>query len=516
MTHPHIFVIHADILNLNCHAWMLPTDARLKINEVWLKADCLLRERALAARPDGFGFDELSFPVPLPKEGYEDQPVPIAVSVPSDNQWNDNAVHSRVRSFAESAVRVLEQRELGRRRPLLAIPFFGNAGGAVQGLARQVQRLLHACSVAAEERDLDITLVFKDPAAYALAQTHRRSSPSAFWPELEDSELTKATRLGERAARGDIVPFLGAGVSVSAGAPSWSDLLDELTAELALTPQEADGLKKLNPLDRAGVIESFYSNQGLQPNFREKIVNAVDRPRYGLAPALLAVLPSEGAITLNYDKLFEDACVDAGRPRFVIPHEPRTSDRWLLKLHGSVKHTDSIVLTRDDYLGFNASREALSSLVKAHLITHHLLFVGFGLSDDHFYEIVHDVRRAVPQKTHGTHMGTALTLFTDSLQSRAWNGDLDVIPMAETSAERTDLKGAGRRLEIFLDAMMAYAAQSHRYLLADKYGDSLSASDLELRKDILLLVEKHDSASPTPAWERLKSILVADFGLSPR
>jgi hypothetical protein len=110
--------------------------------------------------------------------------------------------------------------------------------------------------------------------------------------------------------------------------------------------------------------------------------------RYGLAPALLTAIDSEQALTLNYDRLFETAPEDAGAPRSVIPggHEGE-HERWLLKVHGTVDDPASIVLTRDDYLGFDSSRLALSSIVKATLATRHLLFVGFGLADDHFHEI---------------------------------------------------------------------------------------------------------------------------------
>lgn len=94
--------------------------------------------------------------------------------------------------------------------------------------------------------------------------------------------------------------------------------------------------------------------------------------RYGMTPALLASLGSREAIPLNYDELFETASADAGVPRTVIPDGARENDHWLLKLHGSVKNPESIVLTRDDYLGFNTSRNALSALVKATLMTQHL------------------------------------------------------------------------------------------------------------------------------------------------
>jgi hypothetical protein len=112
--------------------------------------------------------------------------------------------------------------------------------------------------------------------------------------------------------------------------------------------------------------------------FNEAVANAVRLDRYGLAPAMLASLRTEQAITLNYDTLFERASSNANDDRRVIPDDGSisTSDKWLLKLHGSVRRPESIVLTRDDYLGYSANQEALSAIVKANLITHHLLFVG--------------------------------------------------------------------------------------------------------------------------------------------
>ena len=97
---------------------------------------------------------------------------------------------------------------------------------------------------------------------------------------------------------------------------------------------------------------------------------------YGITPPLMAALDAEQAITLNYDRLFAIAATDAQRPRRVIPGQSSGEERWLLKLHGSVDESSSIVLIREDYLGFNADRAALSSLERATLMTRRLLFVG--------------------------------------------------------------------------------------------------------------------------------------------
>jgi hypothetical protein len=215
-------------------------------------------------------------------------------------------------------------------------------------------------------------------------------------------------------------------------------------------------------------------------------------------------VPSEGAITLNYDGLFEKACGDAGEPRFVIPNESGQG-RWLLKLHGDANRPETIVLTRDDYLGFNANREALSSLVKAHLMTHHLLFVGFGLADDHFHEIVHAVHRALPEGGK-RELGTAIMVAADGLHAKAWEGRLAMVRMTPDPVAKADFGVGARRLEIFLDAMMAHTTQEHTYLLAEKYGDSLASQDRELREDLLTLVAKH-GGSDSPAWAVVRTAL---------
>lgn len=181
-------------------------------------------------------------------------------------------------------------------------------------------------------------------------------------------------------------------------------------------------------------------------------------------------------------------------------------DNWLLKLHGSVSEPSSIVLTRDDYLGYQSNKDALSALVKAHLLTHHLLFVGFGLADDHFHEIVHDVRRALPPGTaKRRELGTVLSLFDDPSQELVWSGVLDILPMSATAPPRgagasttqTAMDAAGRELEIFLDMMASYAADNHSYLLAPAYDQRLTDSELRLRENLLSLAREprtHDTA----------------------
>jgi hypothetical protein len=167
------------------------------------------------------------------------------------------------------------------------------------------------------------------------------------------------------------------------------------------------------------------------------------------------------------------------------------------------------VLTRDDYLGFSANGEALSAIVKANLITHHLLFVGFGLADDHFQQIVHDVQRALPDNADRVERATALTMRVDHLDEVLWGKRLTLISMGGKSIEDDDVAtaSAARRLEIFLDALLAYATDSHSYLLDDDFESSLADDQRQLRTEVLAfagaLNETHRSDAAWPVIERM-------------
>jgi hypothetical protein len=433
MTQPHVFVAMADILNLRCDAWLLPTDFRVTIEQHWLKAHPNLRTIAAASASTDFR-DGSALAEPV-RPWDPALPFPIMTAVPDDGGWSPAVVAERLEAFVRTALSAIPAPLDHRPYRLLALPFFGTAGGgAGNHLGAALRAILGASADLAARYDVDIVLVLRDKAAFSLAQKLRREAASvSSWPSLGDHLQEKARSLGQIAQARHLVPFLGAGVSVSAGAPSWGQLLDTLRAGIDLKEAQAGAFQGLNLLDQAGVLEQLYADQyGSRAAFGKAVAKAVDLPRYGLAPALLATVPSTGAITLNYDRLFESACRDAQRPRTVMPENiPAVGTDWLLKLHGSVTQPDSIVLTRDDYLGYNSNRDALSALVKAHLLTHHLLFVGFGLADDHFHEIVHDVRRALPNDASMDHkMGTVLSLFDEPLQTLVWTGKLEIHSMS--------------------------------------------------------------------------------------
>jgi hypothetical protein len=353
-----------------------------------------------------------------------------------------------------------------RELPLLALPLVGagKGGGAAQA-GKIVLELLPALYGFTREHPIDVALVMRHPAQYTAAQAERSLRGDAAWPsELDKGLRAKVDELANRAFRQELVLFLGAGVSQSAGLPSWNTLLDNLAdKDLAGTGD----FKKLDALDKARVIQQRLPEDR---SLGRMVAENLRSEHYALAHGLLAALPVKEVVTTNYDQLFESASEAIRQKPDVLPYETVTGDRrWLLKLHGCVSRADEIVLTRQDYLRFDTRHAALAGLVQGLLITRHLLFVGFSLDDDNFHRIADSVRRAVQRQP----FGTALSVAGNPLLREVWSKDLDWI-------EFGGLPGSARQLEVFLDRLAARTSAMH-HLFSRAYRPILSPSERNLR-----------------------------------
>lgn len=181
------------------------------------------------------------------------------------------------------------------------------------------------------------------------------------------------------------------------------------------------------------------------------------------------------------------------------------ADRWLLKLHGSVTKPDDIVLTREDYLGYGQRRAALRGIVQAMLITRHMLFVGFGMSDDNFHAIAHDVRQALRSGERNQPMdpfGTALLVRERTLFDKLWKNDIAALALAP---EASDMGVGARRVDLLLDFVLAEAESALTYFMDPTFTDLLSPEERGLRSALLELGQlPHDTS---PVWLALTDFL---------
>lgn len=487
----HLFVVNGDLTKIACDAILVPTDEVFNITPAW--------EGFLAGRD-------------LPKS-WNDAVVIQLKSLPREPHiWLGNAgqvgddadftvFEPIIEEFIAKAVPALRTRSDDDRiyawpKCRLAVNVIGiGKGGASNRKGELVHALLLALDRIASEHDVDIVLVAYGDKHYAACQRARRQVVSdrplsKVWrfdekanPHLESC----AHRLAKAAIDSQLVLFIGAGVSIGAGLPSWGDLLRTVALGGGVDPEIVKLLRDKDYRDQATLLERWLgAEDGLKTRVKTELSQA---QRYSLQHALLASLPSKEAVTTNFDQLFETAAEAGGRELAVLPANPSNADgRWLLKLHGSVDAPDNLVLTRSDFLNMPRQYGALLGLVQGLLLMRHMLFAGYSLQDEDFHELMYEVRAARGDAIAGASNATVLTLSDDGLERQLWENDLAIIPMVAGPVADEDKSAAARQLEIFLDLVGHLSTTSANFFLDTTY-KSLSKDEGPLRDTLIELAD---------------------------
>lgn len=472
----HLFVLRGDLTRLACDAWALPTDGGLNIEPYWLEGVPGELRQALRLPPEGWGERRVA---PAAR-WLPDAPRPWLLNVVGSFTRLAEALDEFVAGASQTAPRY------GRERPLLALPLLATGRGGAAGIKGElVQRLLDILYGLLDRYEVDLALVTHTAAAFTAVQKARPQ------PALRPAQQ----KLAEHARRGELVLFLGAGVSMAAGLPSWAGLLAGLAREAGL---ELEELARLDLLDQGSILQRRL------PDLSQRIAAHLSATRHhALLHGLLASLPVGEIVTQNYDRLFELASAGAGRPLAVLPYQPSRAggQRWLLKMHGCVEHPEDIVVRREDYLRYAQTRAALRGIVQALLMTRQMLFVGFSLTDGNFHQVIDDVRLAVREADEP--FGTALFLRPGRLLEELWQDELEVLDL-ETP----------RQLEIFLDGVLAGATSIAEHLLDPTFGALLSPEEKEVR-DMLTSLQVSPEARRTEAWAEVQRLLRRLGGYQP-
>ena len=223
--------------------------------------------------------------------------------------------------------------------------------------------------------------------------------------------------LQEGVRAGSLIPFVGAGVSMSIRGhdgrrvfPSWTELLRRAATHLRDEGKELDAASVdecLNTSPPALLKAAELARLGLPgcawPRFVKTALdvrrNQVDDESLALAQAIWRV-GSRRIITTNYDRVLTWACPESDDCRLLDHDAPAElaelgrapAERpTVWHLHGSIDNVGKLVITPEGYDRLyprdNASRhEAAIVVLRNLLINANLLFVGFSFADDRFVE----------------------------------------------------------------------------------------------------------------------------------
>src|SRR5215217_960867 len=230
----HVFVVPGRLESLRCDDVLVSTDARGDVGESWWPVFGW-SQAAGRKRRRSFGPFPVGKRVFLAEDGDRDAGEPrrwladVGGYAGKEVGWLLDGVREALTAAAEH-----EARPVGPKRRI-ALPIMGVAGGGydqqrgavIHGLLEETQRV-------AEKYDVDVVLVAKNLSDYSACQSLRQSDHDR---PLADEHEAKAQQLANLAQAGSLAVFMGAGIGMAAGLPSWDDLLRELAARLHVDPE---------------------------------------------------------------------------------------------------------------------------------------------------------------------------------------------------------------------------------------------------------------------------------------
>lgn len=209
----------------------------------------------------------------------------------------------------------------------------------------------------------------------------------------------------------NVVPFLGAGVSIPSGYPGWTKFLWDLQAESHVKEDDLELL--LNSGDYEGAAQLIYDDLG-SALFNKQLQECFDRncTATGAINLLPLVFPYSNVITTNFDKLLEFAFSgqSQGFDQVVLGTNLEealrilsTGGRYLLKLHGSCESIANRVLLHGEYEQAYGDSGVVKRFFSRFLFGKSLLFFGCSLLTDRTLRTMEEVVAAEGAHTLPQH-----------------------------------------------------------------------------------------------------------------
>ena len=195
-----------------------------------------------------------------------------------------------------------------------------------------------------------------------------------------------------------LVIFVGAGVSANSGIPTWGELIEKIAAKIEYDrcsyckckketcPEEECGFRNhYSQEEFLRIPEYFYQSVGPEEYYRfVKSALQSDNGSNAIDDEVFRVYPHH-VITTNYDSLLENSS-EANTQKYSVVYEDRgllanASDQYIIKMHGDLEHSGTIVLRETDYTVYEQNHPLISTFIKALLVNHTFVFIGYSLND---------------------------------------------------------------------------------------------------------------------------------------
>lgn len=203
---------------------------------------------------------------------------------------------------------------------------------------------------------------------------------------------------------GNVVPFIGAGLSALSGFPSWRNHLRQQGRTAGIVSSHLEGLLAKGHYEK--VIEEIEEKRG-----RDVFINEIRDvfSRTGSIPDAIwriTELFNDTVITTNYDRLVEHAYDTGEKDAFQIINgmnaleNPIAGRVSIIKLHGDIQDPQRCILSKNQYDEVYGADELDMSRQIPKLLSYHyrnssLLFLGCSLNNDRTVEVFTTVKNSM-------------------------------------------------------------------------------------------------------------------------
>lgn len=195
-------------------------------------------------------------------------------------------------------------------------------------------------------------------------------------------------KIQELYTRGAIIPFVGAGMSMPSGYPSWTTFLYDALNDTNIPKEAFDALISNGEYEEAAQLLFDNLPHGI---FLERVENTFDElPKPSGPIQRLPALFQSAVITTNFDRILAKCYTDAGIPfeeeligadAKELPKQLGENRRTLVKLHGKANSSRHRVLTKSEYDNHYANGATLKQVIEV-ISNRTLLFLGCSLTID--------------------------------------------------------------------------------------------------------------------------------------
>lgn len=196
--------------------------------------------------------------------------------------------------------------------------------------------------------------------------------------------------------KGSFGIYVGAGISMGSGMPSWESLLNELIDLIeakGIVPDKVPEMRQLLKFPNKYLMIAEDIRDLIQKDLEDLIrIKFEDRTKLpNSTHDVIVKLKSKFIITTNYDTLIEKALIKNYDNHFPTVYTYKDSsninyslwngDHFVLKAHGDAKSPKDIILTEKDYRHIIHNLNGYQSILHAIFSTNSILFVGVSLND---------------------------------------------------------------------------------------------------------------------------------------